>query len=75
MRTNIELDDALIKRAMEVYQLTTKRAVVELALRRLVDSMTIAERVAMEGSGWDGDLNAMRDGSASTGRQSGVDDE
>ena len=61
MRTNIELDDELVARAMKVYQVSTKRAVVELALRRLVDAMERKEKLAMEGSGWDGDLAAMRD--------------
>lgn len=61
MRTNIEIDDALVERAMKVYQLSTKRAVVELALQRLVDSMSRAEQLAMEGTGWDGDLAELRD--------------
>lgn len=60
VRTNIEIDDGLVERAMKVYQLSTKRAVVELALQRLVDSMTTDEKLAMEGSGWEGDLNVMR---------------
>jgi Arc/MetJ family transcription regulator len=60
VRTNIEIDDELVERAMKVYQLSTKRAVVELALQRLVDSMTTDEKLAMEGSGWEGDLNVMR---------------
>jgi Arc/MetJ family transcription regulator len=63
MRTNIEIDDALIDRAMKLYQLSTKRAVVELALQRLVDSMTQAEKLSMEGTGWDGDLDSTREGS------------
>lgn len=61
VRTNIEIDDTLVERAMKVYQLSTKRAVVELALQRLVDSMTTDEQLAMEGSGWEGDLNEMRE--------------
>lgn len=69
MRTNIELDDELIERAMRVYQLPTKRAVVELALQRLVDSMTRTEQLAMEGSGWEADLDAMRGAADSTASQ------
>lgn len=61
MRTNIDIDDALIERAMQVYQLSTKRAVVELALQRLVASMSKAEQLAMEGSGWEGDLGQLRE--------------
>lgn len=60
MRTNIELDDALVERAMKVYQVPTKRGVVELALRRLVDAMERKEKLEMEGSGWEGDLAVMR---------------
>ena len=60
-RTNIELDDQLVAKAMTRYGLSTKRAAVELALRRLVgDAMDRDEALAMEGSGWDGDLDAMR---------------
>jgi len=36
MRTNIEIDDALMKQAMEVAGVTTKKAAVEEALRRMV---------------------------------------
>jgi Arc/MetJ family transcription regulator len=61
MRTNIELDDELVLRAMKVYQVPTKRAVVELALQRLIEGMTRKEKLAMEGSGWEGKLGAMRE--------------
>lgn len=66
MRTNIELDDELVERAMKVYQVSTKRAVVELALKKLVDSMPSEERLAMEGTGWEGDLETIRDGAQPT---------
>jgi Arc/MetJ family transcription regulator len=36
MRTNIEVDDALIKEAQELSGLKTKRAVVDAALRMFV---------------------------------------
>lgn len=36
MRTNIEIDDDLLREAMEVAGTTTKRATVEFALRQLV---------------------------------------
>ena len=62
-RTNIDLPDDLVERAMRMYQLKTKREAVALALQRLVgEPMTRAEMLAMEGSGWDGDLEAMRSG-------------
>jgi Arc/MetJ family transcription regulator len=60
-RTNIELDDTLIEMAMRRYGLTTKREVVQLALERLVGGvMTKDQALAMEGSGWDGDLDEIR---------------
>ena len=36
MRTNIEIDDKLMKQAMKAAGVTTKRAAVEEALRRMV---------------------------------------
>jgi Arc/MetJ family transcription regulator len=63
MRTNIELDDALIAEAMELTGLSTKKATIELALRDLVEEQR--RRKALEelwGMGWEGDLDAMREG-------------
>lgn len=37
MRTNIEIDEKLMKQAMKATGLSTKKAVVEEALRRIVD--------------------------------------
>jgi Arc/MetJ family transcription regulator len=60
-RTNIEIDDALIQRAMQMYRLSTKREAVELALRRLVDSpLSRDEALAMKGSGWNASLDEIR---------------
>ena len=60
-RTNIELDDRLIEMAMRRYGLKTKREVVQLALERLVGGvMTKEQALAMEASGWDGDLDEIR---------------
>ena len=61
-RTNIDLDDALVDRAMRLLNLATKREVVQVALERLVgnSAMTLGEQLAMQGRGWDGDLEAMR---------------
>jgi Arc/MetJ family transcription regulator len=60
-RTNIEIDDDLIERAMRIHRLRTKREAVDLALRRLVgEPLSLEEARAMEGSGWDGDLDDMR---------------
>ena len=60
-RTNIDIDDHLILRAMEIYRLKTKREAVDFALRKLVgDPMSLEEARAMRGSGWEGDLFEMR---------------
>lgn len=40
MRTNIVLDDALVRRAMELTGARTKREVVHVALSRLVEQRT-----------------------------------
>ena len=61
-RTNIELDDELVRKAMQLYGCKTKREVVDLALRELVgEAMTLEEALAMQGTGWGGDLDAMRE--------------
>ena len=61
-RTNIDIDDELIERAMQTFGLRTKRQAVHLALERLLGGgpMTIEEQLAMEGVGWDGNLETMR---------------
>ena len=60
-RTNIELDDALVSEVMRRYGTATKRAAVDLALRRLVaDAMDRDEALAMQGTGWDADLDEIR---------------
>jgi Arc/MetJ family transcription regulator len=60
-RTNVEIDERLIQRVMRRYGLTTKRAAVDFALRRLdVEPMTREEALAMQGTGWEGDLEQLR---------------
>lgn len=60
-RTNIEIDDRLVTEAMRRYGLPSKRAAVDLALRRLVgEAMSVAEALDMEGAGWEGDLDGLR---------------
>jgi Arc/MetJ family transcription regulator len=60
-RTNIEIDDQLVGRAMSLYRLRSKREAVDLALRRLVgEPMSREEILATEGSGWSGDLAELR---------------
>ena len=59
-RTNIEIDDDLIDRAMRIYRLRSKREAVDFALRKLVGGMSREEMLAVEGSGWSGDLDEIR---------------
>jgi Arc/MetJ family transcription regulator len=60
-RTNIEIDEELIARVMQRYGLRTKREAVDLALRRAAgEAMSREEALAMEGTGWEGDLAGMR---------------
>jgi Arc/MetJ family transcription regulator len=60
-RTNIEIDDVLVGRAMRLYRLRSKREAVDLALRRLVgEPMSREEALATEGTGWAGDLAEIR---------------
>lgn len=61
-RTNIELDDALLEKAMRLTGARTKREVVEIALQRLVHKGTLY-RAALRLRGkltWDGDVAASR---------------
>jgi Arc/MetJ family transcription regulator len=60
-RTNIEIDDELIERVMQIYRLPSKREAVDLALRKLAgEPMSRQEMLEMEGVGWGGDLNEIR---------------
>lgn len=62
-RTNVEVDDAVIARVMRRYGLRTKRAAIDLALRRLdLEPMSRDEALAMRGRGWEGDLDELRAG-------------
>lgn len=62
-RTNVDVDEKLVVRVMERYGLRSKRAAIDLALRRLdLEPMSRDEVLAMRGSGWDGDLDEFRSG-------------
>jgi Arc/MetJ family transcription regulator len=65
MRTNIEIDDALIRDAMQASGLRTKRAAVEEGLRLLIQLKRQAEVQSLFGQvPWEGDLNESRGGRA-----------
>lgn len=62
MRTNIEIDDSLLREAQAVSGLTTKKAVVDEALRRMVrGSRQLRAIEALTGlADWEGDLKELR---------------
>lgn len=61
MRTNIDIDDKLLQRALEFSQLKTKKAIVELALQEYIDMMRRRDLLSLRGKvQWDGDLEQMR---------------
>lgn len=62
MRTNIEIDDNLMKKAMEVMGLKTKKETVEEALRTIVRQREAHEALmGLYGKvKWEGDLDEMR---------------
>ncbi len=63
MRTNIVIDDELMKKAMKSTGLKTKRAVVEAGLQLLVLVKAQTDIRKLRGKiAWEGDLDAMREG-------------
>jgi Arc/MetJ family transcription regulator len=61
MRTNIEINDRLMRQAMRAVNATSKRATVEAALRLLVETHGQASIRRLRGTvRWDGDLDASR---------------
>ena len=61
MRTNIEIDDRLMKDTMQVTGLKTKREVVELALKELLRLRRQVDFKKLKGKfHWEGDLEEMR---------------
>jgi Arc/MetJ family transcription regulator len=63
MRTNIDIDDALIAEALQATGAKTKKAAVEEGLRLLVRLAKQKRAVEdMRGLGWEGDLDISREG-------------
>ena len=61
MRTNIEIDDQLVERAMRSSGAPTKRAVVEAALQLLVKTHAQTAIRQLRGKvQWEGNLNRSR---------------
>jgi Arc/MetJ family transcription regulator len=61
MRTNIEIDDHLMKQAMRSSGWRTKRATVEAALRLLIQTRSQGRLRRLRGKiDWQGDLETSR---------------
>jgi Arc/MetJ family transcription regulator len=61
MRTNIDIDDRLMRQALRSSGARTKRAVVEAALRLLIQTKGQASIRRLRGKlAWQGDLNSSR---------------
>ncbi len=61
MRTNIVIDDQLMKETLRATGLKTKREAVELGLRTLLTLRKQSELRRLRGKvDWQGDLEAMR---------------
>jgi Arc/MetJ family transcription regulator len=61
MRTNIEIDDELLHKALRVSGLKTKRAVVEAGLRMLVRLKRQEDILSLVGKvHWEGNLDESR---------------
>jgi Arc/MetJ family transcription regulator len=63
MRTNIDIDDELMRQAMAASKETTKKAVVEKALRLMISLKAQEGIKKLRGKvKWEDDLDAMREG-------------
>ena len=61
MRTNIEIDDRLMRKAMHSTKARTKRATVEAGLRLLIQTRAQTSIRRLRGKvQWDGDLDRSR---------------
>lgn len=61
MRTNIEIDDNLMKDALRTTGVKTKKEAVELGLRTLIQLGRQEKARQLRGKiTWEGDLHAMR---------------
>ena len=61
MRTNIDIDDGLMRQAMRTSGAATKKAAVEAGLQLLVQTFSQSDIRKLHGKvRWDGDLNQSR---------------
>ena len=60
-RTNIELEDKLVREGMRVFKCKTKKELVNLALRELLKKERRKEILELQGTKhWEGDIEEMR---------------
>lgn len=61
LRTNIELDENLVKEAMKLTHMSTKKELINYALKELVGRLKRKKLLELEGNvEWIGNLNEMR---------------
>jgi Arc/MetJ family transcription regulator len=61
VRTNIDIDDALLAEAAQIAGTTTKKSTVETALRELIRQHKVRRVLELWGNfDWEGDLREMR---------------
>ena len=60
-RTNIDLDDGLVKEGLRVFECKTKKELIHLALKELLKTEKRKEILKLRGKlKWEGDLEEMR---------------
>jgi len=63
MRTNIVLDDDLVREGLKLTKLKTKKELINYALKELIARKKRKKLLNLEGKvEWIGDLNKMREG-------------
>ena len=61
VRTNVVIDESLVRKVMDLYGLRTKREAIDFALRYASRSEERRKKaLALEGKGWPGDLDEIR---------------
>lgn len=63
IRIELDVDEAVLEAVRARYRLSSPRAAIEYVLRRAaITPMSKDEALAMQGIGWEADLEAMRSG-------------
>lgn len=61
MRTNVEIDDALMEEAMQLTQIKTKKQIIESALKEFIAATHRKQLMLLRGKvEWEGNLDDMR---------------